>query len=379
MEAKDFREQVLSKVARGVSRPLLECVVAGFVAAGQHEQRDIAACIQVVGHLQRAGFDLPPDVGRHQSVGTARPSRPTPEMRLRSAQLTQQIEASVRAVRRGVFGQPSAPFDALPDAIAWMAGEVRHLHDGIAPWARALYQPLWDRAFEGPPLTGEPDTPETSERLAVLLDAMQAGVIGSIAPAEPGGRHDEEGPGAADPPACRFQRYVRQLAQASGFSSPAVAAYLLADIPPILEAYTIDVKPLTAPIPFGGGEVLRNQVTITVHARDLSYQEHRKIFRQVRQELQLVRAHGLTDKDIEFLQLVKVLGVPLKGWGSGPYWTQVQRTWNRTHRGDRFQTPDGPRMWYRRLQKKLKAFGLDGAQALHAAPSPQQSRRSRPR
>ena len=47
-----------------------------------------------------------------------------------------------------------------------------------------------------------------------------------------------------------------------------------------------------------------------MHARDLSYHEHRELFRQVRQELNLVRAKGLTDEGIELLQLVNSLGSP---------------------------------------------------------------------
>jgi hypothetical protein len=299
-------------------------------------------------------------------------------MRLRSAHLRDQIKASVHAVRCGLFGQPSAPFASLPDAIEWMEGEVRQLYEGIAPWARALYQPLWDRALEPSPLVGEPGEPESSQRLAGLLDAMQAGVIGSIAPADPSGRHDETGRGVVDPPACRLQRYVRQLARASGFSPPAVAAYLLADVLPILDAATIAVEHLTVPVPFGG-EIHRSQVTLTVHARDLSYDEHRDLFRQVRQELQLVRAHGLTDEDIELLQLVDSLGVPPVGRGSGPYWQGVRQAWNRRHGEERFRTPDGPRMWYRRLQKKLKVLRLDGPRILQAVPLRRKPRRSTPR
>jgi hypothetical protein len=59
-------------------------------------------------------------------------------------------------------------------------------------------------------------------------------------------------------------------------------------------------------------------------------------------------------------QLVDSMDIPPTGRGSGMYWTRVQRTWNRHHREDRFETPDGPRMWFNRLQDKLKALGLDG-------------------
>jgi hypothetical protein len=373
MDSQSFQDEVLFRAPPHVSRGLLTLLSQGLAELGEHGRGDVVRCIRLAAWLQEASLEVPQAGIQGSSIPVRAAARPTPEMRLRSAQLRDQIDASVRAVRQALFGQPSAPFASLSDAIEWMEGEVRHLYDGIEPWARVLYQPLWDHALKPSPRIGEPGAAESSQRLAMLLDAMQAGVIGSIAPAEPGGLDEEGHQGMVDAPACRLQRYIRQLARASGFSPPAVAAYVLADVLPILEAYTIDVDSLTVPLPFGGADVQRNQVTITVHARDLSYQEHRKIFRQVRQELQLVRAHGLTDEDIEFLQLVKSLGVPPKGWGSGPYWTHVQRTWNRKHREDRFQTPDGPRMWYRRLQEKLKALGLDGLRTLEAPPPPQKS------
>ena len=169
--------------------------------------------------------------------------------------------------------------------------------------------------MEASPLVGEPGTVETSQRLTVFLDAMQAGVIGSIAPAEHAGLQEDGRHDVVDAPACRLHRYVRQLARASGFSPPAVAAYLLADIPPMLEAAAINVEHLTVPVPFGGERIQRSQVTITVQARDLSYDEHRELFRRVRQELNLVQAHGLKDDDIAFLQLVDSLGSPPRGRG----------------------------------------------------------------
>jgi hypothetical protein len=379
MDAKVFRDEVMRQALPSVSRALLGMVSQAWADVGACERRDIATCIQLAAQLQSAGLEVPQDGMQQPSVPMRAAVAPTPEMRLRSAQLTYQIEASVQAVRQTLFGQPSAPFPSLSEAIQWIEGEVRQLYDGIAEWARALYQPLWDHAFEPSPLAGEPGTPETSQRLAVLLEAVRAGMIGWVAPAEHGslqggGRH-----GFVDTPVCQLQRYVRQLARASGFSPPDLAAYMLAAIPPILDAATISVEHLTVPIPFGGGEIQRSQVTLTVHARDLSYHEHRDLFRQVRQELNLVRAKGLTDEDIELRELVDSLGSPPRGRGAGPYWTRVQRAWNRHHPKEGFETPDGPRMWYRRLQQKLKDLGLDGPRGAHLALLRQKPRRSKKR
>jgi hypothetical protein len=151
---------------------------------------------------------------------------------------------------------------------------------------------------------------------------------------------------------------VRQIARATGFSEAAVVAYLLADIQPVLSPWEIVVEPLTAPLPCGD-EVQRSQVTIVLHGRDLSYLDHRRLFRQVRHALNLVRARGLTDEDTQFLQLVESLGPPPAGRGAGPYWARVQREWNARRLGNAYETPDGPRMRYARLQRRLKALGLE--------------------
>jgi hypothetical protein len=92
----------------------------------------------------------------------------------------------------------------------------------------------------------------------------------------------------------------------------------IAPIRSILDAATISVEHLSVPVPFGG-EIQRSQVTLTVHARDLSYDEHRELFRRVRQELNLVQANGLTDDDSALLHLVESLSSPPTGRGSGPY------------------------------------------------------------
>ena len=147
-------------------------------------------------------------------------------------------QGAVCEVRRTLFGQPSAPFASLPEANKWIEGEVQQLYEGIAPWARALYQPLWDHALVPSPQAIAPGTPETLQRLAVLLEAVRTGTIGWVAPAEHGGLQEEGRHGVVDAPVCRLQRYVRELARASGFAPANVAAYLLADIPPILEPAT---------------------------------------------------------------------------------------------------------------------------------------------
>ena len=178
----------------------LEMVIGASVATGHHEQRDISPCSQLVGILHKSGLELPEDVVRHQPVGTAPSTRPTPEMRSRSAQMEHQIEVLVQSVRQTLFGQPSAPSRHCPRPLGGSRSKYGNC-TRVLPHARTLYQPLWDHAMEASPLVGEPGTVETSQRLTVFLDAMQAGVIGSIAPAEHAGLQEDGRHDVVDAPA----------------------------------------------------------------------------------------------------------------------------------------------------------------------------------
>jgi hypothetical protein len=138
MDAQSFQDEVLFQSPPNVTRALLTLVSQALAELGAHERGDVARCIQLAARLQSAGLETPQESEHRSSVPVRADARPTPEMRLRSAQLRHQIDASVQAVRRALFGQPSPPFAALAEAITWMESEVRHLYDGIAPWARPL-------------------------------------------------------------------------------------------------------------------------------------------------------------------------------------------------------------------------------------------------
>jgi hypothetical protein len=358
MDAHDFCEEVRLKARRREDRPLLELLSQAYVAQGQHERRDIASCIQLANYLQAAGVQVP----QESRQGTPVAARPTPEMRVRSERLRQQVEAWVEGVRTALFRQASPPFASPRAAIDWLEREVRRLYESIEASARALSQPVWDQALKASPRSGTPGTRATAQRIACLLEAIKAGKAMVLSPAKHLGLSPSElwDKGARDP-VFQVRRQVKAMALATGFTEPDLVAYLLAGIRPTLAPATIAVQPIVTqlPAPLRGGEIRRIQVTIELHARDLSYAEHRALFQQLRQELDLVRTRGLTEEDRRFLQLAEHLGPPPSGPGSGAYWERFQRQWNKSGRAKSYNTPDGPRMRYGRLQQKLEALDLE--------------------
>ena len=339
---------------------MLGLVSQSFVADGRCSPRDVAPCLTLTARLQAAGLEAPQEPVARHALETRAAARPTPEMRLRSARLRHQVAAWVEAVRAALFGPATPPFPSLAEAVAWLEREVRGLYEGIEPRALALYAPVWGQALGAPP-AGDPGSGEPSQRLAALLEAVRAGTIMVVAPADPREPPDQLWDTITRGLVFQLQRQARAIARATGFPEPDVAAYLLAGIQPELSPATIAIEEMVVPLPVGGGEIRRSQVTMVLHARDLSFDKHRELFRQQRHALNLVQARGLTAEDVEFLELVEAQGPPPVGRGAGPYWAGVQREWNARGLGTFYATPDGPRMRYGRLQKKLKGSGLEAS------------------
>ena len=377
MDVQAFRREVQWRAPSRVSRPILEVALEACVGMGWCERRHVAACIQLAGVLEASGLAPSDEPAGGDAVHSTPVGRPTPEMRLRSAQLRRRVDASVAAMRTALFGQASPPFPSLAEGIAWLEREVQRLYQDVGESARQVYQPLWDQALSPSSEAGHPGTPETSRRLMALLDGVRAGMVVWVAPAA--GVPAQGARALLADPLFGFQRQVHRIARATGFAAPDVLAYVLAGTEPVLPPATQAVEHVRELLPYGGGEIQRSQVTVVVQARDLSYRDHRALFRQVRQALNLVRVKGLSEADVRLLELVEQCGPPPSGRGSGPYWTRVQRAWNGQGLGPHYEGPDGPRMRYRRLQPKLAALGLTASLGTTSTAPSVTRRRARPR
>ena len=355
MDAREFRDDVLLKAPPSVSRPLLNEVIGTYVAVGQHERRDVAPCIGVAARLSMRGVTAAAGPEHARALAVRPAARPTPEMRLRSAQLARQVRGWVEAVRTALFGHATPPCGSAAEAEAWLAAAVQALY------AR---------------------TRNTAQRLAVLLAGVRAGIHGSVDAATRAGVQGAALDAVFESPMVTLETEVRHLAEATGFSEADVLADILAGIPPTLPPVTVAVQQVTRPLPGGGGPIARRQVTIVLHARDLTYQEHRALFRQVRQQLQRVRTKGISDEDCRLLRLVERRGPPPSGRGSGAFWTGIRREWNGQGLGKRYASPDGLRMRWTRLQPTLAALDLQpvwGDPAASPRPQPRPTRRRRDR
>jgi hypothetical protein len=382
MNAHEFRDEVLLKAPPSVSRPLLNEVIGTYVAVGQHERRDVAPCIGVAARLSMRGVTAAAGPEHARALAVRPAARPTPEMRLRSAQLARQVRGWVEAVRTALFGHATPPCGSAAEAEAWLAAAVQALYARTGAASRALYQREWDAALTPAPQGRRARTRNTAQRLAVLLAGVRAGIHGSVDAATRAGVQGAALDAVFESPMVTLETEVRHLAEATGFSEADVLADILAGIPPTLPPVTVAVQQVTRPLPGGGGPIARRQVTIVLHARDLTYQEHRALFRQVRQQLQRVRTKGISDEDCRLLRLVERRGPPPSGRGSGAFWTGIRREWNGQGLGKRYASPDGLRMRWTRLQPTLAALDLQpvwGDPAASPRPQPRPTRRRRDR
>ncbi|HSF32513.1 MAG TPA: hypothetical protein VLK82_18835 [Candidatus Tectomicrobia bacterium] len=147
------------------------------------------------------------------------------------------------------------------------------------------------------------------------------------------------------------EQAAKDLAEATGLSQSAVAAYIVVGIHPFVSSAEIRVQDFTGLLP-AGGTFKRTQATIEVNWGELPAKQVKDIRREVRKALNLQEVKRLTEEDQRLLELVKRLdGEPADG--KTAFWERVRQEWNRSVGTQQYTTWRGPEMRYRRLRKKL--------------------------
>jgi hypothetical protein len=223
--------------------------------------------------------------------------------------------------------------------------------------ARETLDGRWDKYLGLAPQARTPSHDTMYEHLTALIEGVRVAETGWLLAGS------RSGPTTHGEPMfrtalSRLEADIKKIATATGFSEAGVLGYLLAGIEPILPPATISIEHVLTQLP-DDRFMERSQVHIVLHAYDLSYLEHRALYRQLRRPPSRVRARGLTDEDLQLLRVVARCGAPPSGTGAGAYWRRVQREWHKRGRRMRYKSPDGLRIRHGRLLKKLAALDLE--------------------
>jgi hypothetical protein len=147
------------------------------------------------------------------------------------------------------------------------------------------------------------------------------------------------------------EQAAKELDEATRLSQSAVVAYLLVGIQPFVSSAEIRVQDFTGLLP-AGGTFKRTQATIQVNWGELPAEQVKDIRREVRKVLNIQKVKRLTEEDQRLLELVKRLGGEPADRKTA-FWEGVRQEWNRAVGTQQYTAWRGPKMKYRRLQKKL--------------------------
>ena len=266
---------------------------------------------------------------------------PTPTLVLDSDKLIQAVQPSIEQARRDIFGQSTPPFSSLEDAAKW-----------IELSAEQQYKPSQRNRQRADRLTRE--ITERCCQLRGLLGIEPSFSLNtpSLDYAKPGNQWVHRVPVVAHSPLAKLESVVSDLAKSTGFSRAAVTSLILVGLPPVLPLARIcfhnQYPGRQSPL-----DIRRHWVTMELYARDITYKQFRRIYREVGQPLKVTRTKPITTDHLELLRFVDSMGgEPSNRGGKRAFWERVQKAWNRKSRKKMYKTWRGLEMRYRRLQRK---------------------------
>lgn len=158
------------------------------------------------------------------------------------------------------------------------------------------------------------------------------------------------------PPYLVLFNKAKEVARVTWFSPASVMFHIVAGTPLILDKVNTKAEKEIHELP-SGEELVNRFVTVQIRG-ELSLDELRHLYQQIRQDLGVKRSKALNDTHLELYQLVKKRGGPVKGKGSVTFWKQVMEDWNKKHEGDPYKIWKSAKRAYDLLWDKLRSQHL---------------------
>jgi hypothetical protein len=146
-----------------------------------------------------------------------------------------------------------------------------------------------------------------------------------------------------------LQHAVENMYDATEFYKNSLVTYVLTGIPPELPP----LKTTTSITHHEMTEISRTQGTIDILTGDVRFEELHQAYHQVRKRFSTTRKKRLSEKDAEFLALVKRHGpVPReRGSGAMAFWENVRQDWNKEQGYEPLKDAAAARKKYVRLKE----------------------------
>jgi hypothetical protein len=251
--------------------------------------------------------------------------------------LANKITPWVEMVRERLFGSPQAPFQSIKEAIEWIEHEgQRGLDEETKKKAKKLMATLigithWSIAAKTLQYPGE------DGQLKVVM--VWAGSALEL---------------LAD--------QTLEMMRATGFEQASLVMYILTVYKPLLRRVKLTKHTANYLLPTGGA--LRPvSLTLDIKARDLDFEDLRRIYGSIREQLQVKKGKPLNERHHKLVQIVQEKGGAPKPneKGTVAFWTSVMDEVNKWYRNTLLEGKDrhyknwrAAKKAYNDLNEKLK-------------------------
>jgi len=345
---KDFEKDVRKKAPPGVSSDTdrLEEAIDYFVRLnpprqGQFTRAHVAECIQKAGSIATARKKERQKDSKEEDVTPG--FRFPPAWFIESDKLANEIEPWVKHVRNKIFDATSAPFNDYQDAVDWLIETEKKSPqptDEDLERAAKVRERIREQQKKHRDLTRSP--------VRIIYETLM------IPYAKRGDEYVQRVSVGIDPPLGLLAQESKAIAEATGFSQVSVVAYILADIKPIVRPIVAKLYPHMSRMP-DGAEVWRRHAVIEVNSGNISQDDFKSVFKQVKTNLQPEgRKKRPTKKDLTRLSVIEDLGDRPPEEKVKAYYTRVMVEYNsRVKPKDRYTSWYGPyKAQMRYLQKE---------------------------
>ena len=272
--------------------------------------------------------------------------------------LAERILPWVELVRTELFGSRNAPFRSTKEAEDWIQEQAKDQR--LFPIGGNLEERLGHLISSGRVQVAAP--PERSfEYLGEDGKVHQITIMdiqrGEWKTPESRPRYTERGI-----PALRWlDNETRIMANATGFEQPSLVQFVLVGVSPVLPRYLVRVEADHQATP--AGDILQPyKLKIEILARDLGFEELRRIYQTYRRELKSRKAKALSDEHWAIYRLVKEKGGPVSGKGSVQFWKSVMEQWNILLPERKYSHWKGVKIAYERIIRRLETKLRPGAE-----------------
>ena len=266
--------------------------------------------------IARSLLANPPSAKENETVVT----KLTPDSLLTSDYLASLLNPTMKIIRKQIFGSEEVPFTNYDEAIKWI--ESQEASDGEFEYPEGREHQLYKVLKNGNKILSQR---QDVNPLSLFLHHATSGRPHSIYPRK-----------GSD--LSRVIRVANGISAQIGLTPISVVMYIIADIKPVLPAYSCGGTEALIILPTENGKIEygRRQLNITINT-ELNFNELLALYKSVRGFLGVSKNKTLGSKHLELYQIVQRSGGPPKRKGTVSFWNSVKNEWNKLHSDNSFE------------------------------------------